>query len=153
MLDAPFIADNSAFHDQRDQGIGSDLRWEDTIISCNKVLWLNIDITFSIYFYFSMKDTSIFQQDFWKEPDKLKCLNIFLIMKFYHEKTFLKNNPLLENLPTKYILKLVFLKIISNNFIELLVNFHFDKKKKYYIHVYYFLLQSTEASWTKSVKL
>ena len=30
MLDAPFIADNSAFHDQRDQGIGSDLRAEKT---------------------------------------------------------------------------------------------------------------------------
>ena len=30
MLDAPFIANNSAFHDQRDQGIGSDLRAEKT---------------------------------------------------------------------------------------------------------------------------
>ena len=26
----------------------------------------------------------------------LKCLNIYWIMKFYHEKIFLKNNPLLE---------------------------------------------------------
>ena len=105
--------------------------WEDTIISCNKVLfilWLNTDSIFSIYFYLSMRDVSIFQQDCWKEPDKLKCLNIFLIMKFYHEKIFWKNNPLLEIYQQNISRSRYLWRLSQNNFIELLLNLHFDKK-------------------------
>ena len=44
------------------RAVGQSQMSEDTIISCNKLLLPNTDISFSICFYLSMEDISIFKK-------------------------------------------------------------------------------------------